>query len=201
MSPLLRLPGEIRNKIWELAMGRYYVNFKEVVFSKTATSLYTKTIGCVQASPTDDTPQPHAFHLPEVSRQVYFETSTLGYKLNNFIIDFDMAGNKEYMEALLPGQREAITALMPETHFFETYIHEFYRKSLVQMFPNLDYIEVTGDALRLILMFDRSIAANTRTTEEWEMFFAQKIKEKEGDGVKVIFHEEPEPEVEKGTGG
>jgi hypothetical protein len=190
MSLLLRLPGEIRNKIWEFAMGRYYVNIKEVVHSKTATSLYMKVAGCAQISPTDDTPQAHAFHLPEVSRQVYSETATLGYKLNTFIIDFDMAGNKEHMEALLPGQREAITTLMPETHFFEAYVQDLYRKPLIQMFPNLNRIEVPGDALRLILMFDRSIVAGSRTSKEWETFFAQKIKEKEGGRVQVTFHEE-----------
>jgi hypothetical protein len=147
-----------------------------------------RTSGYAQASLNDKTPQPTAFHLPEVCRQIYCETTTLAYKLNTFIIDFDIGGNRSIFLNLLPAQRKAITAATPHSIFFEAYINCGDEEPLRKTLPNLKRVEVSNDAISLIMAFRRNDnATRTFTEQDWQASVVEKVKMREGDDIEVVF--------------
>jgi hypothetical protein len=102
-SPLLKLPAELRNKIFAYAMGNYDVyiepfNKTKLLKSRTlddgghecytayvdyrlVTTILPHGEDYRPAAPGDDLPN---FSLPRVCRQLYGETSLLPYTLNHF---------------------------------------------------------------------------------------------------------------------
>jgi hypothetical protein len=98
-SPLLRLPGEVRNKIWELAMGGNYI--------EVPGDYDTNPKGNAISNPTWPEYVPLSlFHLPEVCRQIYSETAVLAYRLNIFVISISIGcSNRKWIKKLLPELR------------------------------------------------------------------------------------------------
>ncbi|KAH7076356.1 hypothetical protein BKA63DRAFT_564750 [Paraphoma chrysanthemicola] len=198
-SSLLRLPGELRNKIYKFAIGSHYYHIEEVTHSRTEKSWWVKTIGRAYLSPKDKTPQSTAFHLPEVCRQIYSETATLAYALNTFIIDFDTGGNKDLIKNLLPAQKNAIRSVMPQFIFFERYVAceygDVYKRSFKAIIPHLKRVEVPKDAIRLIKTFNGSRVdpARSWTVEKWQQWVVEQVQKKEGDDIDVVF-EDPDDE-------
>ncbi|KAH7069369.1 hypothetical protein FB567DRAFT_598974 [Paraphoma chrysanthemicola] len=192
-SPLLRLPGELRNKIYEYAIGSYYYHLDEVTHSKTEKSRWVKTVGRAYYSPKDKMPQPTAFHLPEVCRQIYSETATLAYNLNTFILEFDIGGNKDLIKNLLPAQKNAIRSVMPQSIFFERYVaykdSDVHKNTFRATLPHLRRVEVPEDALSLITTFNGSTIdpARSWTLEMWQKWVDEQVKKKEGDDIEVVF--------------
>jgi hypothetical protein len=148
MSPLLRLPGEIRNRTWALAMGGNYVKAMVQRDFDGKTTMRFWGVGYDQVSIGDQTRQAAAFHLPEVCRKVYSETATLAYKLNTFFIGFDWF---EVGVFLLAAQKKSVTIVMPAPVFLKCYIKGTCHGALKEMFPNLKRIEVS----RTVLVFRR----------------------------------------------
>jgi hypothetical protein len=62
---------------------------------------------------------PAAFHLPEVCRQICAEAATLAYKLNTFKL---RSYDREWIDGILPAQRDAITAIEPPVTIAEAYV-------------------------------------------------------------------------------
>ncbi|KAF2874968.1 hypothetical protein BDV95DRAFT_564032 [Massariosphaeria phaeospora] len=91
-SPLLRLPAEIRNQIFELA-------FTSPSPSSTIHILYQTCTGTAR----DDL----AIQLPFTCRQLYAETANMVYSLNTFLFvrQYHM---EEWLAKRLPVQRELI---------------------------------------------------------------------------------------------
>jgi hypothetical protein len=101
-SSLLRLPPEIRNKIWAFAVKVDRILVAPTSYCWAATRyIVTKRGGVVveddgaialrhrrSALGRQCCPVHHlgAFHLPEVCRQVYIETATLAYSSNIFLV-------------------------------------------------------------------------------------------------------------------
>ena len=168
-SPLLRLPGEIRNKIWAFAMGGHYIDVHEVVQFRTVESIWVRTGFRAQPNLGDKASQPSGFHLPEVCRQIYSETATLGYKLNTFILDLDGCGfSAKWVDSLLPAQTNAMTSVVPKCVSFESYVASPYVESLRTTFPNLNRIEVPSDAVSLVRRFNREAdSTGLWTLEQW----------------------------------
>jgi hypothetical protein len=72
-SPLLRLPAELRNKIWEYALGA--MEFRLLYRSSRKIP--------VQPKPSE---KKNAFALLRVCRQIYSETAPLSFAVNSFSI-------------------------------------------------------------------------------------------------------------------
>jgi len=85
----LRLPVEIREIICKFAMGGNLVIIKHSEIPVQAR--YPKHHGSAYCGKLSGVKQkrPSAFHLPEVCRQLYSETATLGYALNTFMWNQD----------------------------------------------------------------------------------------------------------------
>ncbi|KAF2437384.1 hypothetical protein P171DRAFT_492132 [Karstenula rhodostoma CBS 690.94] len=96
-SPLLRLPAEIRNRIFQYALGGYTINVRRFkglcilvncdcrryVGLKASRDSYD-----CDGSRTRSTSMP--FRLREVCRQAYSETATLGFQLSKFTFDHSL---------------------------------------------------------------------------------------------------------------
>ncbi|KAF1840370.1 uncharacterized protein K460DRAFT_410962 [Cucurbitaria berberidis CBS 394.84] len=192
-SPLLRLPGEIRNHIWALAMGGHYIKIEEVVYRKTTESLWMKTTYRAPANIEDRICPPSAFRFPEVCRQIYSETATLGYKLNTFVFDHYISYNSKWMARLLPGQKSAITSVVLESVMFEGYVANISVGSLRLTLPNLKRIEVPRNALSLVMVFNRAVdPTGLWTSAQWREWVVGEVKKKEGNDIEVSFHDEHE---------
>jgi hypothetical protein len=175
-------------------MGGFYVHIHESTHSMNEYSRWVRTVGRGQLTLDDKSHQPTAFHLPEVCRQIYFETAILAYKLNTFIIDLYIDGNREIMKALLPAQRDAVASVVPESIFFEIYVTNKPIQSLRTTFPNLKRIEVPSGSLELIGSFQRysDPAKRTWTREQWSSWVVEGVKEKEGNDIEVVFEDDEE---------
>jgi hypothetical protein len=163
-SPLLRLPGDVRNKICKLAMGGNYI--------EVPGDYDTNPKGNAISNPTWPEYVPlSAFHLPEVCRQIYPETAVLAYKLNIFVIGIGVGrSNKKWIRKLLPAQRDAITAIAPTEEFLDDDICGTYKKSMKDTFPNLEFIEVTESAFSRVMCYG-TICQDTEdfsTPEKWK---------------------------------
>lgn len=90
-SPLLRLPAEIRNTIFRYAVGGNKIRIERAVVYRTSKKWRenSNSLWHGRADHLHDRrfkAQGTAFHLPEVCRQIYAETATLGYATNIFIL-------------------------------------------------------------------------------------------------------------------
>lgn len=75
---------------------------------------------------------PTAFHLPEVSHQIYSETALLAYSKNTFFLTGSFWYYKTWATRLRPAQRNAITSVEIEPSYLPHLIAYPLRKSLKQ---------------------------------------------------------------------
>jgi hypothetical protein len=103
-SPLLRLPPEIRNMIFEYAMTMrynlelYYNRFSELSASGFSNYAHKRQRRFLSV------------RLPEVCRQIYSETATLFYRMNTFSFATEQA-MRVWLKKRLPAQLEVIQRL------------------------------------------------------------------------------------------
>ncbi|KAH7408110.1 hypothetical protein DE146DRAFT_362550 [Phaeosphaeria sp. MPI-PUGE-AT-0046c] len=100
-SPLLRLPPELRNKIWRFAIGGEYIEMP--VTQRLLNEPKRK----------DRTAEKLAvFRIPSVSRQVYAETATMPYSANTFCLSANINMMlKNWPVFLIPAYRNAIVSI------------------------------------------------------------------------------------------
>jgi hypothetical protein len=142
---------------------------------------------------------PCAFHLPEVCRQVYSETTMLAYKHNIFILDklWYQYWIDPWTNQLLPVQRRAITAVVPTTSFFLSYL--LGNRLLRDILPNLKCVEfTTGIFWSAVYYMDRyrvaSKAYRFYSSEAMQEWIIETIQIREGDDIEVKFEKETELE-------
>lgn len=156
--PLLRLPAELRNRIWVFAMGGQQVILPSSPTQKGAavrlpavthlrvTHLIVRTVRALRFSH----PVSLAFRLPEVSRQIYSETVLTAYSENTFIYDTAHWTYRNATTRLMIAQRRAIVSIEPDPQTFSTMVlpsrhhGNVWRKRL----PNVRTIFVTALALK-----------------------------------------------------
>lgn len=119
-SPLLRLPGELRNKIFALATGCYSIVVPHPYRplepdTKPNCGLFTAgKIGSsgkpYERNPYVGAPLSWIFTVSFVCRQTYNETSLLQYRLNPLYFDA-LSDQKYFSDKLNTNQRRAITAI------------------------------------------------------------------------------------------
>ncbi|KAH7399680.1 hypothetical protein BKA66DRAFT_452360 [Pyrenochaeta sp. MPI-SDFR-AT-0127] len=187
-SNLLRLPGEIRNMIWALAMGGNYVRVKRVIHNITGNKFWVKTKLYAQATLTDNTLRSSGFKLPQVCRQIYAETATLGYKLNTFILEHNN-WPKEAIGHLLLAQKDAVESILLEMTLFESYISSNVGYSIRSRYPNLKRIEVPDCAFGFKQFPSGNDHWMNASTHGWWWEWAiEKIQQKEGQNIEIIFY-------------
>jgi hypothetical protein len=93
--PLLRLPAELRNLIFEYAMEVNTVSIQRQSNESTSKQWCETSTSTWHGRATHlgDRRRKNigiAFHLPEVCRQIYAETVTLGYATNTFSLSYSL---------------------------------------------------------------------------------------------------------------
>ena len=141
-SPFLRLPAELRNKIYGYVLGGkdYKSPFWQAFESSQDELLRDK----------------ESLSLLSVCRQIYKETSILPFQLNTFQFEHQ-SDLSAWIKTLLPGQRDAIRALKYFTYIrYMLFIRPYYAYSTerfvgLEEFPSLErvhayYTKKRGDS-------------------------------------------------------
>jgi hypothetical protein len=144
---------------------------------------------------------PAAFHLPEVSRQIYSETATLAYHTNTFAVDHMMMyKGSEWTKCLLSVQKAGVTAIAPTGDA----VHYYFRPALnrtqifTDIFPNLRRVEISKSSVEVVRMYEceddetEDDSLKKRLRGQWQEEIATKIREADGDKIDIIFEEGPE---------
>ncbi|KAF1949088.1 hypothetical protein CC80DRAFT_581879, partial [Byssothecium circinans] len=118
-SPLLRLPGEIRNKIFHYALCDY----KLEIHNKQS----------LNSPPSYNYIQPR-FQLPRVCRQIHAETAPIVYSRNTFGFDTLQAMDR-WIRNRTSAQLELVTSINVPFEYMRLYNHKF-RKTFKEVFPN-----------------------------------------------------------------
>lgn len=136
-SPLLRLPGEIRNTIYGyvLGYGGFIIKSKARKTRKTDSDCVKTLCGYGKHGKTYS--KGHALALVSVCRQIYVETTMLPYRLNIFTFSIfnefhDWCGN------MIPAHRNAIEAVrIHGATFFCSWLLESHRTQTVEKPPKM----------------------------------------------------------------
>ncbi|KAH4311692.1 hypothetical protein HBI81_129930 [Parastagonospora nodorum] len=112
-SPLLRLPGELRNKVYEYVLSSVTVSVFPPSDAQYRYQLHAHISGPV-AAPTADPTVSNAMALTRVCRQISVETVSLPLQLFTFYINSDESFPK-FLNYLLPIQRDAIKTIQIST--------------------------------------------------------------------------------------
>ncbi|KAF9699642.1 hypothetical protein EKO04_002656 [Ascochyta lentis] len=189
-SPLLRLPGEIRNKIWRYALGEHEISIAELSHEKTTNEIHDiRTLYPATKIPPGFVPP--NFQLPRVCRQLYVESSPYVYTLNTFTFH-SMSAFDRWIKNRCLGQRRLIASVdVPRT--YTRLYRSGLRKSFRQKFPNIQRVGI--DNWTLFCEYDQ----NRRLPESkqkgaidiWNDARAKiiaEVKKKEGQQVVVAWH-------------
>ncbi|KAF3040226.1 hypothetical protein E8E11_007275 [Didymella keratinophila] len=138
-SPLLRLPGEIRDRIWRYALGDHQVDIQDFSQEEPVDSVYD-----LQTLYPDTLCLPGfvrpTFQLPRVCRQVYVEASPYVYTLNTFAFH-KLATFDRWVKKRCVGQRRLISSLNVPRTYARLYRSGF-RKTFTAKFPNISRIGI-----------------------------------------------------------
>lgn len=189
-SPLLYVPSEIRNRIWEYASSGADIELHH--HAKMEISIHNRD-------------NLAAFHLPQVCRQIHRETYRLAYALTTFAVPClekckDCITVKPWHISIYKPAIRSIRSLEPNTyalslwHYLDNSISDAqkYRPDLLSLkryFPNLKCIYVsraTMDHLA-ILSEDRASPLTPQNEQAWKMWVSEVIKWMEGQDMKVVF--------------
>jgi hypothetical protein len=141
-----------------------------------------------------------AFHLPEVCRQVYIETSMLSYSSNIFLVGEESLICRNWAKGeILLAQRDSITRVELELDILNTQLWKTHRRptySLKQRsFRNLTHIYVSFHTQKLLVkdsihwMLDRDVTDISKLLTWCE----KKLKDIEGSDLVVVFEEDNTP--------
>jgi hypothetical protein len=109
-SPLLRLPGEIRNRIYEYALGGVILYVYRPSKSPKPYHLLVRQAGSSLSSASSTGPS-HTFSLTRVSRQIHAETQHLPVPLTHFRVRGGAGSFNAFLDRLSDSQRSAITTI------------------------------------------------------------------------------------------
>lgn len=206
-SPLLRLPPEIRNKIFEYACTGANIEMTGPVKGPVR---YTCGEERMKYPPkhlelgeipiqTDAAPETCAVQLPAVSRQIYHETSELLYKGNTFSIDYSIIASRKYsldegisapqthpIHSLPLARRKAITTIRLSDELVMGLNSRLWQKILLRRLPGVRTVKM--DAVQLEVqnrwtgVFGHSIQGICDALSEYLQPLADK-------GIKVVFEQ------------
>ena len=179
-SQLLRLPGEIRNKIWQFATSGYYVYGP----------YYEDGWGACSYSTQKFERDISAFQLPQVCRQIYTETATLPYTTNTFILLYSWG--KAWTDAMIPAYREAITSIYVDLDYCPTSPAWFLTIAhLLKELPNLGHAQFSAAMVYMVQLVDEQAVDAPETMErcEWQAYMVKKLEEADVHGLTYAFAE------------
>lgn len=145
---------------------------------------------------------PSAFHLPETCRQIYSETALSAYSHSTFTFGIEFLNYHNGITRLKAVQRRAIKSVEPSPnatpHCFGT-DSRFSKPLKRTYFPNLSTFVVGRLAFEFVqrgaveeILSHNDVSQFPKSQAEWRAWITQKIKEKEGGDIEVVF-KDPDP--------
>ncbi|KAF2636213.1 hypothetical protein P280DRAFT_534158 [Massarina eburnea CBS 473.64] len=139
-----------------------------------------------------------AFHLPSVCRQIYKETATLGYALNQFFFVGEIAtafmedGPDGALEGWgverIPAQLQAITTIRPHWMDMIVYLQKNNMRAFKHFYPSLTRIVVPKRALNFEAGWpERWDPMREVHREKARKTIMASVKAQEGEHVEVVF--------------
>lgn len=143
------------------------------------------------------TVHPVAFHLPEVCRQIYVETSLTSYSQNTFYLQSEPWYSSGQLGRLTAAQRGAIKTLQLDPsllfeHLDPCAIRIVIRGLLAGWLPGLETFVVTGAAvayMKCCTEYHTPVGENS-ANKNWKSWITQKLKYVHGSNIEVRFEDE-----------
>ena len=189
-SPLLRLPPELRNKIWQYALGEHCIDIRDLNTEEPTASIHDNHT---------PSPDPHhhplfirpTFQLPKVCRQTYLESSPYIYTLNTFAFH-SLATLDRWIKNRHAGQTHLIASLNIPRTYMRLY-RTGLRRPFTSKFPNIAHIGVDNWTLFCDYDCKRRVPGNTHrgALEVWNQAKADivaEIRDREGRDMVVNWH-------------
>ena len=181
-SPLLRLPAELRNIIYTMALQEGCI---EIASQSVSLMSFNTILRAYRYSSSPDEPtgiryQGSYTSFASVCRQMYSETCLLPYTLNTFCFDSHKA-MQTWMSCRLAVQRHAITSFKPPTAMIREYIKK-QSSTFKKWLPKLKtlYLDLWAPIeTRARTMMDEDITS-------WIEQRKQELEKREGPGVVII---------------
>jgi hypothetical protein len=204
MTPLLRLPSEIRIQIWNYVVGGNYVlmNYHPRFMSRVTGPMSAQYLVDRRSRGTTH-PLPTAlpiFQFSRVCRQIYSETAMLAYSQNIFVVDhhFFWYNDSPVSHSISPVQREAITSValidgLIDDYFLDSRAYPY--QSLRKYFINCKSFEVMDD-LEGITDFEDWYVTPEDPKLDWREWVVWKLKQREGEDIEVTLGDEVDPDPE-----
>ncbi|USP77329.1 hypothetical protein yc1106_04603 [Curvularia clavata] len=172
-SPLLRLPPELRNLIWEHVLGHHDIMINSGTWSSSR-SEWLWSVQCTR-SPLSKTGHrcwemiEHTFELPLVCRQTYVEASPMIYTLNRFEF-YQTRTFDHFIRNRVLGQRCLISCVTVPVGYFQHYL-QHRRRPFCSKFPNIERIRVKYLAANLEIvvrrLFERPVEFEDHGLKSW----------------------------------
>lgn len=208
-SPLLCLPAELRNKIWQFALSHEVVTLLKIGERRGGSTIFkvrlNSAIYCwlsvvltgVKETFAYHTAVPSTFRLLQVCRQIYCETMLTSHEHTTFSFDNWWLPSIN----LLSVQRNAITKIRPTVESLAEHACGLtvspYRK---KHFPSLRelsirpayLLEIEQAVYRVVLRMVLKEGLHIDTPEsgdDWKTWLTQQLKSIEGEDLKVVFED------------
>ncbi|KAF2118567.1 hypothetical protein BDV96DRAFT_685173 [Lophiotrema nucula] len=181
-SALLRLPAELRNQIWEYAVGGMFIKIDQGSHGEND----LPGVRAFHLDGNKKSPAAPLFNLQKVCRQIHAETATVFYSHNVFVIGrFAMKG---WQAKLSPAQRRAVTHInMRDAWYYAPCSNGCRMCDTFSIIVN-PYLALPG--LKTVTMSRRhviTISNKERASEVNEDDVEQTIRQMEGAQVQVTF--------------
>lgn len=163
--------------------------FQSVGPKMTGIVLKGKAVGPSSHNHRDIVDLHAAFHLPEVCRQIYSETVSLGYATSIFTFDVEywrhvLQPMKHWAKGLIPFHRNAVTALNISVVTFEVSGKHKLPK-LKDAFPGLKQVHISLETLLLADMLD--YVKKIGGWNAWKRLMQERVKNLEDLDITVNF--------------
>jgi hypothetical protein len=136
-----------------------------------------------------------AFHLPEVSRQIYSETAMLTYTSNTFAVTYYTIRNfgrskKSWPASLLLAHQRAVrTVILTWDHIWDCMQCFSWVNPIRKGFPNVEKIIITATGVEYVreLEWETEDPEQEMTREQWQHRIAGSLRNVHGDDIKIEF--------------
>lgn len=186
VSPLLGLPAELRNRIYELVLGGksiYLTSNRRVCIGEIAPCVIPPGPGYKSIDREHG-----ALQLLQVCRQIYTEAQALVFSLNTF-----RYSNASRDLEVWQYHRPDALLLIETVRFYANGTNQAMWLPGLKYFPNLKRLEIAAWHVKKFSEGDAKKPGGFATRSSWESSIEAWAKDMSHSGLKVIFYYPGEP--------